>query len=169
MKKNITSQTMESNDQVQGQTSPGEPDNEIEYFNDPDPQYNHTVDLLGTGPDTEGIGYRFIDDNGTTIGYVESVNGTGSAGCSEFEATRSEMLLIARHWYQKLCEIEWQWYQQSSAGHTHWRTAEYAKRRLSRIRHYLGARPVNKVIAEVDTEFRAQVGSSEWERFNSLR
>ena len=119
-------------------------------------------------PDTEGIGYhRFGRDN--WIGYIENVNGPGARGCWEFQATHHEMKIIAKHWYRQLTEIDLFWFQHQTSGSTEWRSVEYAKRRIQRIRYWIGDAPILEAVYEVDAEFRQELGDAEWKRFKAQR
>ena len=61
-------------------------------------------------PDTEGIGYNaFI--GGSTIGYIESINGPQSEACRQFQPTQYEMKIIAKFWYRELTDIDLFWFQ----------------------------------------------------------
>jgi len=137
-----------------------------EYF---ESGYDDSDDLLGECPDTEGLGYHHIRGM-DVIGYIESVNGTGATPCWDFEATRFEMLVIAKHWYRELCDIDLFWFQhQTTTGSTEWRTARYASRRIHRIRRLISDGPVDKVGTEVDGELREIPGESEWRQFEAQR
>ena len=119
-------------------------------------------------PDTEGIGYHFHGED-KLIGYVENINGPGARGCWEFQATHHEMKIIAKHWYRQLTDIDLFWFKHRTSGSTEWRTVEYAKRRLQRIRYWIGDAPVLEAISEVDAEFRQEFGDTEWEQFKAQR
>ena len=127
-----------------------------------------TDDLLGECPDTQELGYCFTGGS-DFVGYIESVNGTGSAECWEFQATRYEMLVIAKHWYRKFCDIDLFRFQYQPTDNTDWRTEKYADRRLCRIRRLLGDGPLDRIVSEVDAELRELLGESEWKQFKAQR
>ena len=130
--------------------------------------FDDTDDLFGECPDTEGLGYDYIRGTGI-VGYIESVNGIGAVPDPDFVTTRFEMLVIAKHWYRKLCEINIFRFQNQTTEGTDWRTAEFADRRLCRIRRLLGDGPLDRIFSEVDAELEKMLGESEWERFEAQR
>jgi len=117
-------------------------------------------------PDTEGIGYETLP-GGSVMSYIERVNGGEAEACFEFQATRHELKILAGYWYRELMDIELFWFADQTSGSTEWRTAKYATRRIARIREMIGDL-ADEAIAEVDAEFRKQMGETEWERFKAL-
>ena len=65
-------------------------------------------------------------------------------------------------------EMEFEWYSNRTTDSTPWRTAKYASRRLIRIRSVIDDL-VDEPIAEVDAEFRARIGETQWQRLQLLR
>ena len=119
-------------------------------------------------PDTEGIGYHALGDRGW-IGYIEWVNGPGAEACYDFQATCHELRVVAKYWYRELTDIDLFWFLQQTTGSNEWRTAIYATRRLHRIRRIIGDALIDEAIAEVDAEFRQELGDTKWEQFKAQR
>ena len=127
------------------------------YDDETDPEY----------PDTEGIGHYLLGD--ACVGYIESVNGPGAEACWESQATRHELQVLAKHWYRELTDIDLFWFLHQTTGSTEWRTAIYATRRLQRIRRTIGDELIDEAIAEVDAEFREELGDAKWQEFKDQR
>ena len=100
---------------------------------------------------------------------LSSLNGPAAGVCTRCQATRHELMLLAKHWYRELTRIDLSWFQHQATSSSEWRTAQDAKRRLKQIRSSIGDDLFEQAVSDIDAEFREQLGEDEWRRFGAQR
>jgi hypothetical protein len=98
-------------------------------------------------------------------GRVDEVNGAGAEEIPAFNATRHELLQLAKYWAHTVLDVEYFRFISGSIGSLDMRLEPFANRRISRIARFLGQEEVQKVIDEVEREFGKAQDPKMWEIF----
>ena len=99
------------------------------------------------------------------MGLVDEVNGPGAEECQEYNPSRFELELLARHWAEVILGYEIDWFLYATSDSTSIRREPYAQRRLARIEDIIGADAITKIFEQLREEARAQLGEEEWQIF----
>lgn len=102
---------------------------------------------------------------GSTMGFVDEVNGPRAEECQEYNPSRFELQLLARHWAEVILNYEIDWFLHATSGSTSIRRKPYAQRRLARIEEIIGADAINKIVEQLEEEARGRIGEEKWQIF----
>ena len=97
--------------------------------------------------------------------FVDAVNGPGPEEFKQYDPTRCELLLLARHWAEVNLGIQLDWYLYGQTGSTEIRLGPFANRRLDSIAEAIGDAAVHEVVTEIENEARERMGDELWEIF----
>jgi hypothetical protein len=125
----------------------------------------HARDFRSDEPDTQDIGS--FNAGNMVFGSVDEVNGPGSVQVPDFNVSKFELGLLARHWAEVYLDHDLFWVVHRSTGSSNWRTLEYAVRRLTRIAELAGEELVRTEANAAATAINKQCGDDEW--FEYLR
>ncbi len=103
--------------------------------------------------------------HGYTMGYVDDVNGPGAEECHEYNPTRFELELLARHWAEVILDYEIDWFLYATSCSTSIRREPYAQRRLARIEELIGTDAIKQIFDQLREEARERLGDEEWQIF----
>ncbi len=104
---------------------------------------------------------------GSTMGFVDEVNGPRAEECQEYNPSRFELHLLAHHWAEVILDYEIDWFLHAISGSTSIRRRPYAQRRLARIEEIIGADAMNKIVKQLEEEARGRIGEEKWQIFQS--
>ena len=100
------------------------------------------------------------------VGYVDEVNGPGALAVPGFTASRHELLVLLKHWFEIEVDIEFWWFCVEQVGSSETRRRAFAARRVGRIAEALADEAcVNKAIEEVYEALGEQNGGLAWKVF----
>lgn len=99
------------------------------------------------------------------IGYDEDIHGAGGTAVADFEPTKHELSIVARHWIRELLEINIFWFLYSTTGSREIRIGPYASRRLDRIADAIGDDAVNEIDRQEKDIARRRLGDRYWHIF----
>ena len=116
----------------------------------------HNADNDGLGP---------VAGNGFVIGYVDKVNGPGSAEHPDFVCTCHELRQLVKYWTREILDIRWFYFLYGQTGSTEIRVGPYANSRIARIEEELGEEQVDRAVEEAREEFRKEQDQRLWEIF----
>ena len=108
---------------------------------------------------TEEIKDRLI------FGYTEEINGSGAEEVPGFVPTRHELIQLVEHWAWVRLNTIFKVFQTAVIGSTDMRKVSFAEERIRSIELLLGEEEVNRVIAQVESEFGEKVDKRVWEIF----
>ena len=100
-----------------------------------------------------------------TIGYDEDIHGAGGTAVADYEPTKHELSIVARHWIRELLEIDIFWFLYQTTGSRKIRMRSYASRRLDRIADAIGEDAVNKIVCQEEDIARRRLGDRYWHIF----
>ncbi len=104
---------------------------------------------------------------GLVVGYVDEVNGPGALAVPEFTASRHELLVLLKHWFEIELRIRFFWFCCECVGSSDTRLKAFAKRRVGRIAEALADEAcVNKAIDEVYRVFGERRGGLAWKVYS---
>jgi len=100
-----------------------------------------------------------------TMGLVDDVNGPGAEECQEYDPSRFEIELLARHWAEVILDYEIDWFLYATSCSTSIRREPYAQRRLARIEELIGTDAIKQIFDQLREEARERLGDEEWQIF----
>lgn len=126
-----------------------------------DDKKNH--DFEATNPDNEWLAP--VQAGPFTIGYYEDIHGARRTAVADYEPTKHELSIVARHWIRELLEINIFWFLYSTTGSWEIRMGPYASRRLGRIADAIGEDAVNEIVRQEEDIARQRLGDRYWHIF----
>ncbi len=99
------------------------------------------------------------------FGYVDEVNGPGAMEVPGFVPTRHELIHLVEHWAEVRLSTIFKVFGTGVIGSTDTCKVSFAEERIRSIELLLGEEEVNRVIAQVESEFGEKVDKRVWEIF----
>ena len=92
-----------------------------------------------------------------TIGVVRGVNDASAGLVEDFRVTRYELEVLARHYLEKVKQVEHEWTAYRCTGSTGMRMLAFGERRLGSIERILGKDVLDKALAPMEEEWRRRL------------
>lgn len=102
------------------------------------------------------------------IGYFPEVSGSGAKEIPEFNATKYELITLAKHWAEVAISLEYYWFISKKDDKNDDRKRKFAWRRVNRIRNLLDEE-VDVAVEEVYRDNGAKHDKMRWDEFISRR
>lgn len=109
----------------------------------------------------ESDGLGAIGNGRIVIGYVPAVNGEEAVLVEDFQPTRHELGVLARHYLDEACSIEFEWRCSRQSGSYEIRMLPFAQRRLAAIREAIGEDVFGTAVADVEREWDAKFAEAD--------
>lgn len=126
-----------------------------------DNKKNHNFEA-SPNPDNEWLDP--VQAGPSTIGYDDDIHGDGGTAVADYEPTKHELSIVARHWIRELLEIDIFWFL-STTGSWEIRTRSYEIGRLARIADAIGEDAVNEIVRQEEDIARRRLGDRYWQIF----